>query len=91
MTAYSIFSTLAAIALIFLLIHSIWNTAPEKRRAFVIPGLIQLFCGKPSPYTRKNSPLLYSARNRHDPLLLLCVVSDFYFGDFHCRGRKASP
>ena len=43
MTAYSIFGIFAAIALIFLLIHSIWNTAPEKRKAFVVPGLIQLF------------------------------------------------
>jgi len=43
MTAYPIFGIFAAIALIFLLIHSIWNAAPEKRKAFVVPGLIQLF------------------------------------------------
>ena len=39
----SIFAIFATVALLFLLGYSILNANPEKRKAFLIPGLIQLF------------------------------------------------
>ena len=74
MTAYSIFSTLAAIALIFLLIHSIWNTTPEKRRAFVIPGLIQLFAASLALVRGRILPYFIP----HEIVTILCYFFALY-------------
>ena len=43
MTILMIFAIFAAVALVFLLIFFIRNASPENRKAFALPGLIQLF------------------------------------------------
>ena len=43
MTIYPFFACTAAVALIFLWIFSFKNASPEKRKAYLLPGLIQAF------------------------------------------------